>query len=513
MGAAALATIPLYGLTIRTNGKPDASALVDAVRYAPDQVTQLTAGAIPLMLHPAPRTVANIGLGSGITGATILGDPRVEHLDTIEIEPKVVDLARHFERFNRRVYDDPRSSIHIEDAKSFFASAGRTYDVIVSEPSNPWVSGVAGLFSVEFYRHVSRYLAKGGLYAQWLQTYEMDPDRASSVLKAVGEALDDYLVLAQVEGDTLIVASPHGAIRMPEDGYARLSAATRQELRRIDVSNQADITLRVIGNKAMLAPWLNARKVRANSDFVPYLDSHADKDRFLGQAWPESFDVALSAFPIAEVLGGRPALPTQSALSITSHFGMQPAWLPARLVKEALTGPPTGSDWKPVPTNLPPELANLGREILARCDCLPPEDSGASARTLSAMVLPYLSPTEGRKVLAALERASCLQNLRGTPQAGWRRSLSGVTDRKASEFGAAADELLMNPPGTAHVHTRYVLGMAMLGRVAARDRAGARELWSRYSLQVLGNKPADLALEIILAHAQRPDAPTDSLRH
>jgi hypothetical protein len=172
-------------LTIKTNGKADAVANIRSrSRYGPDEVTMIMLGAIPLMLHDAPRRVANIGLGSGITADTILGDPRVERLDTIEIEPKVVELAKHFGDRNRNVYEDPRSVVHIDDAKSFFASNGKTYDLIVSEPSDPWVSGVSSLFSVEFYRHVARFLNEGGLFAQWLPIYETNPDRVASILKA-----------------------------------------------------------------------------------------------------------------------------------------------------------------------------------------------------------------------------------------------------------------------------------------------------------------------------------------
>ena len=97
----------------------------------------------------------------------------------------MAEAARGFAPRNNSAFLDPRGRIWIDDAKTFFATRDRRYDILISEPSNPWVSGVSGLFSVEFYRHVSRYLNEGGLFAQWFQTYEMDADRAISVLKAV----------------------------------------------------------------------------------------------------------------------------------------------------------------------------------------------------------------------------------------------------------------------------------------------------------------------------------------
>ena len=341
-GKTATITIEKSGdyVTIKTNGKTDAAAnILSLASYTSDQLTTTLIGAIPLLLHDAPRRVANIGFGSGITGDAILADPRVLHLDNIEIEPKVVDLARGFDPLNRSVYADTRSTIRIDDAKSFFATNGEKYDLIVSEPSNPWVSGVAGLFSVEFYRHAARYLNHGGLFAQWLQTYETHPDRVASVLKAMDLAFADYLVVALGDYDVLLIGRRDGKVLLPENAYAGSSARTRKLLRQVEVANQSDLTIRIIGNKAMLKPWLDAYPVPVNSDFAPYLDVNADHDRFLRRVWPDLHGVARSAFPIAEILRARPMLPTPSSISDASNFGgRDPPWLVARWVLETLTG-------------------------------------------------------------------------------------------------------------------------------------------------------------------------------
>ena len=127
--------------------------------------------ALPLSMHPNPRRVANIGFGSGLTAHTLLGSELVERLDTIEIEPFIVEAARKgFGQRISNVFEDPRSHIVFEDAKTFFASAHEPYDLIVSEPSNPWVSGVATLFSDEFYGRITQYLK-----ARWVPR-AMAPD-------------------------------------------------------------------------------------------------------------------------------------------------------------------------------------------------------------------------------------------------------------------------------------------------------------------------------------------------
>ena len=98
----------------------------------------------------------------------------------------MVEAARGFLPRNSAAYLDPRSTIVIDDAKTFFTARRSRYDIIVSEPSNPWVSGVASLFTSEFYRRIRGHLAPGGLLAQWFQLYEIDPARVASVMRALG---------------------------------------------------------------------------------------------------------------------------------------------------------------------------------------------------------------------------------------------------------------------------------------------------------------------------------------
>jgi spermidine synthase len=138
-------------LTISTNGKTDAALQTrPGANPSSDEYTMVLAAALPLAYRPEAKHIANIGFGSGLTTHAVRGSPKVEVVDSIEIEPAMVEGARLFGNLVERAYKDARSNIVIDDAKSFFASRQQTYDIIISEPSNPWVSGVAGLFSREF---------------------------------------------------------------------------------------------------------------------------------------------------------------------------------------------------------------------------------------------------------------------------------------------------------------------------------------------------------------------------
>ena len=150
--------------SIATNGKTDASVQLNA--EAPptsDERTMVMLGALPIAYRPGLRTAAVIGLGSGLSTHVLLADPGPEQVDTIEIEPAMVSGATLFGGRVNRAFEDPRSRIRIEDAKAFFAQRRQQYDVIVSEPSNPSVSGVAGLFSTEFYGRVRAHIADDGI--------------------------------------------------------------------------------------------------------------------------------------------------------------------------------------------------------------------------------------------------------------------------------------------------------------------------------------------------------------
>ena len=104
----------------------------------------------------------------------------------MEIEPEIIEASRFFEEHNHEPLEDPRVRLHLNDARNhLLLTEDGTYDMIGSEPSNPWLSGVSNLFTLEFFQLGKRKMRPGGVWAQWIQTYGMRPDDLRSLLGTI----------------------------------------------------------------------------------------------------------------------------------------------------------------------------------------------------------------------------------------------------------------------------------------------------------------------------------------
>jgi spermidine synthase len=148
------------------SGKADAS-------YPGDMPTQALFAHFPLLFHPQPDDVLIIGLASGITAGEVLNYP-VRRLDVVDINEQVVAASAFFEQWNGGVLADPRTRLIIQDGCAHLALTNRKYDVISSEPSNPWMAGLASLFTREFFELARDHLEDGGMFVQFTHAYQMD---------------------------------------------------------------------------------------------------------------------------------------------------------------------------------------------------------------------------------------------------------------------------------------------------------------------------------------------------
>ena len=343
-------------LTIITNGKADAS--LDGIWFescsdpAPKQAitvdasTQAFAPLITLAHNPGARRAAVIGHGSGMSSHFLLTSPTIEDLVTIEIEPEMISGSRAFYPANRRVFDDPRSRIVMDDAKTYFAAAQERFDLIFSEPSNPWVSGVASLFTTEFYRHIRRYMADDGVFGQWLHLYEIDDALVLAIVGAIHENFPAYEMFLTALGDMLIVASNGSELRAP-DWSVTESPAFLQDFCRVIIPTPDALEATRVSHRRALAPLLDAWN-QANSDFYPTVDLLAERTRFLRSSAQGFSSLSTERFDItAPFFDRRVGLSDESRVTMASIPRVN-----ARALSAVLRGVgDAGSDSVPVPTD------------------------------------------------------------------------------------------------------------------------------------------------------------------
>ena len=189
---------------LSVNGKTDAGS------GAEDVVTQKLIAHVPMLLHPAPERVLVIGWGAGATAASAALYP-VESLECVEIEPATWEAAPFFADLSGRLKDDPRFRITFRDGRNHLLRSRGAFDVIVSEPSNPWISGVSNLFTRELHEAALARLAPGGLFAQWFHYYNLDPADVKVEMKTFLSVFPDA---------SLWLVPPVG----PEEGTRNLGA-------------------------------------------------------------------------------------------------------------------------------------------------------------------------------------------------------------------------------------------------------------------------------------------------
>ena len=289
---------------IRTNGKTDAAITMGQGREPTgDQLTMALLTVLPLAHQPQARTAAIIGFGSGMSTEVMLGSPNLERVDTIEIEPAMVEGAQHFRPVVQKAFDDKRSHIVIDDAKSYFARGRSRYDIIVSEPSNPWVSGVSSLFTEQFYRRLSEALNDGGVLSQWLHTYEMDSGALASILAAVAKTFPEFVIYSSIDSDIILIARKGGPVG-PVDGQVLHWPQLKPTLDALNVHDVEFIQRRGMGHAGSLQALYRSLGMPANSDYFPIVDQRTSRTRFTQERTGEMAELQAAAVPMLEMLDG-----------------------------------------------------------------------------------------------------------------------------------------------------------------------------------------------------------------
>jgi spermidine synthase len=239
------------GYSFIVNGKADGSARADAG-------TQVMLGLIGALRHPQPKRALVIGLGTGSSAGWLAAVPSMDRVDVIELESVVLDVARADKAVNRDVLSAPNVHIVLGDARETLLTTASRYDVIASEPSNPYRAGIASLFTQEYYRAAADRLTEDGVFVQWVQAYDIDA-RTLQTIYATLNSVFPHVETWQTQGSDLVLV----ARRRP---YVESAAALTARLQSEPYRSALASAWRTTDLRGFLAHYLgNALVARAIS--------------------------------------------------------------------------------------------------------------------------------------------------------------------------------------------------------------------------------------------------------
>ena len=494
----------LGSMRINTNGKTDASVMMDPERSAEmDESTMVLLAAIPMALHPEAKSAAAIGFGCGLTSHTLLTNALLRQVDTVEIEKGMVEAARNFRPNVDLVFTDPRSHIYLDDAKTFFSSRNRKYDLIISEPSNPWVSGVSGLFSQEFYHLIKRSMNDDGLFVQWVQLYEIDVELVVSVLKAISGNFSDFAIYAPTENDMMIVATKNG--RVPElNGEVFKLKGLAAALKRVQIEKVGDLAVRKVGSKKALGQFLGSFPVRANSDYFPVLDQNAARTRFLNSSADELISFSQVSLPTAEILSGSVPSGRDTDITPTMAFPKTKLVFNAMALRDYFHSGRFDSRYGDLAVEDREEAVRL-RRMFHESGSVPGQNDRLKCLFYTAEnIVPYLTPIELEGIWHALEAGPCAGSL-SVLDRQVLNLLKGVSRRDSGAMADSARILLERPDRLGPATMKYVITSGMLGHLMQGKRKESYQLWTRYRPLLAGTGERDLLFRLLVAESTRTD--------
>jgi len=254
---------------LRVNGKTDGS-------NSTDNYTETFLGILPIMYSKNPENVLVIGLGTGITLGSVLDYP-MKKVDCVEISPEVVEASHCFNEDNGFALSSPTAHLHVLDGRTWLMAMPETYDIITSEPSHPWQTGNANLFTVDFFKLAMKRLKKGGVFCQWLPIYQMEKEHFLLLVSSFKKVFP-YVHVWMANSDALLIGSVE---ELPPIDYREFQKRMampkiKQKLAKVDVNSPEDfLSFFYLDNNAVDKFIEGVTGV--NSDNYPVLEFSAPK--------------------------------------------------------------------------------------------------------------------------------------------------------------------------------------------------------------------------------------------
>jgi len=238
-----------------------------------DMLTQVMLGLLPAAMADRGARTLIVGHGSGASAAAALA-AGVGPTEIVELEPAVIEASRLFHETGADPLDDPRVTLRLEDARTRLMHGAGGYDLIISQPTNPWIAGVNSLFTVDFYRRVRAQLATGGVFGQWIQIYELSPATFHTLLRSFLEVFPDAQVFCMWNSlDVLLIAAPSGRPL----SLARLETpAAQEQVRLARLERALQVSDFYVGPASLLSSLVADAPL--NTDDRPIVEYRAPRD-------------------------------------------------------------------------------------------------------------------------------------------------------------------------------------------------------------------------------------------
>lgn len=246
-----------------------------------DMSTQVMLGQLPMFVAPSTKNALVIGFASGVTVGSMLQTP-MESLDCVELEPATIPASRYFEHVNNRPLEDRRLNLIIEDARTYLRVTPKSYDMIISEPSHPWVPGVANLFTREFFGLSSARLSDGGVFVQWLQMYQLSTESLRSVLATYHDVFP-YVLVFRVGGVTrgkdLLLIGSHKPMNLDRLAQRITEPGSAKEMARVNLKSESDVRAWYVCDESKLGPAVSGARI--NTDDNMHIETTVPREAFL----------------------------------------------------------------------------------------------------------------------------------------------------------------------------------------------------------------------------------------
>ncbi len=246
-----------------------------------DMPTQVMVGMIPLLLAPKIDNALMVGFASGVSTGSIL-QSNIKSLDCVELEPATRAASAYFNHVNNRPLEDTRLRLIIDDARTYLHVTPTKYDIIVSEPSHPWVPGVANLFTKEFFELAGNRLNNNGVFVQWVQVYQMSTDNLRTVL-ATYQSVFPHVMIFRVGGAArrkdLILVGSRAPLNFAFMNDRIADTRIRAEMARVGMNNGDDVMSWFVCDENKLVPAIAGAFL--NTDDNMRVENRAPREAFL----------------------------------------------------------------------------------------------------------------------------------------------------------------------------------------------------------------------------------------